>query len=111
MRGVFGLIAVLMLTALSQPAWATCVYRALVKTCTFEKHGFWKDDLSPPVDVEADPASPNSIASNTTAPSASVPRDNAWVVTPSRTNGAIVVRASGSAAQATEAACTSESGC
>jgi len=104
MRGVFGLMAVLMLVALSQPAWATCVYRAMAKTCTFEKRGFWKDDLSPA--VEAD-----TKASDSTTPSAEVPRDNAWVVTPATTDGAVVLHTSSSEATATEAACGSDSDC
>ena len=85
MRVISGLVAAAMLTALAQPALASCVYHGAAKIC----HDDPKDwtpavALDPPGPEKEAPAEPpaSSLKTIVMQPSASI--DNAWVMMPER---------------------------
>jgi hypothetical protein len=84
MRVTSGFAAAAMLAALAQPAFATCVYRAAVKTCHDDPKS-WTSAVGPEKEAPAENPAP-SVKTIVLEPSASI--DNAWVMRPESGAGA-----------------------
>jgi len=105
MRVIFSLAAVLMLAALSQPAWAVCVFRAEVKTCNQDPNTpkYANSMVGARVDPPVENPNPNG---KTIVLQPAGSSTDAWVLAPQSTAGAVVLGANPAAA-----ACGSGTAC
>jgi hypothetical protein len=96
MRVISGFVAAAMLVALSQPAFAVCIYRGTAKTCGDDPK-YWAPAQGPeketsvqaPLITDNEPPSAqglSSVKSIVMQPSALT--DNAWVLLPENRDGA-----------------------
>jgi hypothetical protein len=101
MRVISGLVAVSVLVALAQPAWALCVIRGGVTSCVRDAKIYYPHVIRDPVKT-APAVNPNTeLKTIVLHPDAS--GENAWVLTPQTANGATILGGAGFMASACEA--------
>jgi hypothetical protein len=88
MRVICGLVAVGMLVTVSQQAWAVCLIRGGVTTCTRSFPGY--PGVSEEPDKNTQPEAPDTGGKTIVLQQGGSSSD-AWVVTPQGTPGAIVL--------------------
>jgi hypothetical protein len=104
MRVICGLVAVGMLVTVSQQAWAVCLIRGGVTTCTRSFPGY--PSVSEEPEKNPQPEAPDAGGKTIVLQQGGSSRD-AWVEAPQGTPGAAVL----SSANATGSACGSDTSC